>query len=147
MAAELDERGKALLKERQPTEAAEAFALAEVYETAATEMERIANASRLPKSKRLDSLLGMTPGQMDRRARAIAGAHADKTKDRFLQAIKKSEWRSMNRYARDRLGISPAGLTLYRQGVHPVPPAIAARVKEDLGLPADKRTWPKGVAD
>jgi hypothetical protein len=147
MAADLDARGRALLQEHKPVEAAEAFALAEVYEAAATEMERLASASRLPKSKRLDSLIGMTPGQIDRRARAIAGAHADKTKDRFLQALKKSEWRSMNRYARDRLGISPAALTLYRQGVHPVPPAIAALVKADLGLPSDKRTWPKGVAE
>jgi hypothetical protein len=146
MAAELDQRGKALLKEHKPTEAAEAFALAEVYETAASEMERIAGGKGLPAPKRLGSLKGMTPGQMDKRARAIAGAHADKSKDPFLKALKKSDWRSMNRYATERLGISPASLTLYRQGKHPVPPAIAKQVKDDLGLPADSRTWPAGVA-
>jgi hypothetical protein len=146
MAAELDDRGRALLKERKSTEAAEAFALANVYEHAAAEMERIAGATGLPSPKRLGTLKGMTPGQIDKRARAIAGAHADKSKDPFLKALKKTEWRSMNRYARERLGISPAALTLYRQGKHPVPPAVAKQVKEDLGLAADSRTWPAGVA-
>jgi hypothetical protein len=148
-AAELDEEGKALLEKREPAEAAFKFAMAEVYETAADEMERIAasRGKRLPAAKRLASLKGMTPGQIDKRARAISGARADRAKDPFLKAIKKAGFRSMNSYARERLGISPGMLTLYRQGKHPVSPTVAKQVFEDLGLPADKRTWPAGVAD
>lgn len=48
MAAEFDDKGRALLAERRPTEAAEAFALAQVYETAAEEMERLARLKDLP---------------------------------------------------------------------------------------------------
>lgn len=108
------------------------------YRAMAAELERVERGEplppvgALPNAKQSGKVGGMTSVQAAERAQAISKAKAGK--DPFLVAVSASKWRSMNRYARKRLGKSPGMLTAYRQGTYPVPPEIAAKVWEDFRL-------------
>lgn len=84
---------------------------------------------------------GMTPEQRMSRAQAISQAKAKRTKDKFLKAVSKSQWKSANRYARERLGISPGMLTGYKDGEYAVPEAINTKIEADfeMRLPLKKQ--------
>lgn len=86
----------------------------------------------LQNAKQSGKVGGMTSVQAADRAQAISKAKAGK--DEFLKAVSKSKWRSMNRYARQRLKKSPGMLTAYRQGTYPVPQDIQAKIFEDFGM-------------
>jgi hypothetical protein len=111
---------------------------AEKFRRTAAEMERVARGEPLPEvgvlpnAKQSGKVGGMNSVQAADRAQAISKAKAGK--DPFLRAVSKSKWRSMNRYARQRLKKSPGMLTAYRQGTYPVPDDIQSKIFEDFGL-------------
>lgn len=74
---------------------------------------------------------GMTEEQKAARAHAIAKSKAD---DRFARAVQKSSWKTMGRYATERLGKSPGMLTHYRQGANPVPDDVRDKIWDDFKL-------------
>jgi hypothetical protein len=92
-------------------------------------------------SGNLSAAMELTPAQLARRGRAIARSRAGD--DKLLLAINGSKWGSQERYARERLGISPPSLQAYRDGKRPCPKAVADLVMADFGLPAS--FWRKGV--
>lgn len=91
-------------------------------------------ASVLPNTKRRAKVTGMTDAQKADRAGAIAKARTRGTRDRLQRAIQASEWKTHNRYARERLSISPGMLTGYKNGTYPVPSGIADLVRLDFKL-------------
>lgn len=91
------------------------------------------------------SLQPVTGVQLQRRGKAIAKAHAAKSKDRLWQAIVASKWGSQERYARERLKVSPGSLSAYRSGATPCPRPVAAKVLADFGIGEDY--WPADVVD
>lgn len=77
---------------------------------------------------------GMTESQLMKRGAAIAAAAAE-TGDELQRAVVKSRWKSLARYARDRLQISPGSLTGYRLKKRACPRRVADLVLKDLGVP------------
>lgn len=83
----------------------------------------------------------LTAAQLARRGRAIS---ATKVGDHPLKsAIAASEWGSLRRYAKDRLGISPSAFTGYLGGKYACPVTVDRQVREDFPRVAVK--WPKGT--
>jgi hypothetical protein len=103
----------------------------------------------LQSAERSDNVQEMTSAQavVARRGRAIGAARARDSEDPRRQAIAATKWGSQRKYAKDRLGISASALTGYLDGAYPIPRKHAAKVEADCGLPADTRTWPKGIVD
>jgi transcriptional regulator with XRE-family HTH domain len=108
--------------------------LARTYERMAKLLRAMAQALPIANSKRVRDSGGVTQEQLEDRAKAISQAYARRKGDAFLRAVADSEWRSMRTYATDRLGVSPATLTGYRNGRAPVPAEVAAKVWADFRL-------------
>lgn len=89
-------------------------------------------AKGLPSAPKTVKQTGMTSAQLRDRAGTIGAAK--KPRDKFQQALKASKWRSANRYARERLKISPGMLSRYRKGDFDVPDEVAAKILADFGL-------------
>lgn len=144
-ADELDARGKQLLADGQPKEAAAAFLQAEVYDAAADEMERLAKVRGLPvrNNPRILSGKNVTTSQLKRRGAAVARGWAAKGGSPVAAAITASDYKTLTRYAKDRLGISQPALSRYISGGLPCPRFVADAVKDDFGL--DHRVWSKVV--
>lgn len=93
---------------------------------------------RLQNTKHARKVSGMTAEQKADRAGAIARARTRGTRDPLQKAIQRSDWRTHNRYARERLGISPAMLTRYKAGDYPVPARIRDLIRLDFALSIGK---------
>jgi hypothetical protein len=93
------------------------------------------------------NLQQMTGAQLERRGKAIAKGHAAKSGDPLWKAITASKWGSQERYARDRLGVSPGSLSAYRSGATPCPRSVAQRIEKDLGVGLDYWTAPRSLTD
>ena len=92
-------------------------------------------AERLRNVKRPDRVGdGMTETQLMKRGAAIAAAAAEGG-DALQVAVVKSRWKSLARYARDRLQVSPASLTGYRLKKRGCPRRVADLALKDLGIP------------
>ena len=115
---------------------------AELYREMAAELVRLKKTA-LPDFKSSDNLREMTGAQLQRRGRAIAASKNAKTKDKLLRAITASQWGSQERYAKERLRISPPSLAAYRNGTTACPATVAAKVLADFGIGHDY--WPLGV--
>lgn len=102
---------------------------AEHLRRAAAELRQV-----LPNTKRRGNVTKMTDAQKADRALAIGKARTRGSKDRLQQSIQKSVWKTHNRYARERLGISPGMLTGYKNSSYPVPSRIADLIRLDFGL-------------
>jgi len=123
--------------------AAELHALADLLDGASRALEERAGLQETESSA---NLRDVTPAELEHRGRQIAKGWAKKSKDRLWKAITQSKWGSQERYARERLGKSPASLSSYRaKGGTPCPRTVADRVRADFGIGDDY--WPNGVAD
>lgn len=100
---------------------------------------------RLQPAKSSGSLQPMTDAQLARRGRSIARGKSKGTKDRLWKAIVASKWGSQERYAPERLRVSPPSLNAYRKGDTACPRRVADLVNEDFGI--GHEYWPKGVVD
>lgn len=103
---------------------------------AAAERERLLNEPGLQNAKQRGRVGGkMTAAQKADRALAISEARTRGQDEDSLQAkIQASEWKTHNRYARERLGISPGMLTRYKAGDYPVPRNIQDLIRLDFGI-------------
>ena len=83
----------------------------------------------------------MTAAQLARRGRGIARGKAagDARKEALV-----GRWGSLAKAA-TALATTPQSLSGYLGGAYPCPERIALRVEKETGLPADTRTWPKGL--
>lgn len=91
------------------------------------------------------NLQSVTGAQLERRGKAIAKAKASKSDDRLWKAIVQSRWGSQERYAKERLKVSPGSLSAYRSGNTPVPRAVVRQVEKDFDIGADY--WPGSIVD
>jgi hypothetical protein len=111
--------------------------LAAIAEQAADILEAGEGAPPLQNTKQSRKMVGMTSAQRRERAGAIGMAQAEPG-DAFQAAVQASKWKSANRYARERLKVSPAMLSRYRAGDYTVPEHVAKMVAADLGLKLGK---------
>lgn len=84
-------------------------------------------------------------GVQRRRAHSIAIARAlhpgrGRRRSAVALAIVSSDWRTITRYARERLGVSQPALSMYMSGDRMVPPEVADCVRGDFGL--GDEAWP-----
>jgi hypothetical protein len=148
-AAEYDRRAQAAAEKGDPVEAL-VFARAALHATIVAEKleeERAAKGRGLParNTPRIMSGRKVTAAQLKRRGAAVARGWAAKGGSLVSKAITSSDYKTLSRYAKERLKISQPALSRYISGSLACPQFVADAVKQDFGL--DHRVWPKGVVD
>lgn len=85
----------------------------------------------------------LNPQAIQRRNIAISRARS--SGDALTLAAQKRGW-SLRDLA-EKLGVSAGSLINWRNGSTTIPRKHADRIERELGLPASKATWPRGVRD
>ena len=83
----------------------------------------------------------VTDAQLARRGASVARAAAVKSGHPVALAIAASPWKTLTKYASQRLRKSQAALSRYILGTLETPPEVADQVRRDFGLGDD--VWPR----